>query len=223
MPVTRFPESRGGTAGEGGGLRLEQVLRARFLELKMRPGKAREVPNRLRQNETCDLCALEGNWFHVCSMCKHPDMRDFYTVRHNSVGRTLLHAMRQGKLGRWLTLTSFGRVDDQGEQQTIPDWMLPPTAKAALRRERSAAGMEEEAAGGGEPPTEGARPGGPPAEGAQPRRPPAGGIQPDIVVLEGWPETVDPPGGPVTHWTSPEGARRAVRVRIGELASRVTF
>ena len=29
---------------------------------------------------------------------------------------------------------------------------------------------------------------------------------------------MDPPGGPVTHWTSPEGARRAVRVRIGELA-----
>ena len=127
--------------------------------------------------------------------------------------------MRQGKLGRWLTLTSFGRVDDQGEQQTIPDWMLPPTAKAALRRmERGAAGMEEEAAGGGEPPTEGARPGGPPAGGARPNKPPTGGIQPDIVVLEGWPETVDPPGCPVTHWTSPEGARRAVRVRIGELA-----
>ena len=152
-------------------------------------------------------------------MCKHPDMRDFYTVRHNSVGRTLSHAIRQGKLGRWLTLTSFGRVDDQGEQQTIPDWMLPPTAKAALRRERGAAEMEGETAGGGEPPTEGARPGGPPAGRAQPKKTPTGGIQPDIVVvLEGWPETVDPPGCPVTHWTSPEGARRAVRVRIGELA-----
>eukprot|EP00976_Prorocentrum_cordatum_P058655 1173330-Prorocentrum_minimum.AAC.1 len=75
----------------------------------MHPGKTREVPSRLRQNETCSLCALEGNWFHVCSMCKHPDMRDFYTVRHSSVGRTLLHAMRQGKLGWWLTLASFGR------------------------------------------------------------------------------------------------------------------
>eukprot|EP00976_Prorocentrum_cordatum_P031643 643877-Prorocentrum_minimum.AAC.1 len=44
-------------------------------------------------------------------------------------------------------------------------------------------------------------------------------VQPDIVVLEGWPETVDPPKCPVTHWTSPtRGTRRAVRVRIGELA-----
>ena len=65
------------------------------LELKMHPGKTRGVPGRLRQNETCGLCALEGNWFHVCSMCKHPDMRDFYTVRHNAVGRTLLHAMHE--------------------------------------------------------------------------------------------------------------------------------
>eukprot|EP00959_Pyramimonas_sp_CCMP1952_P320728 6711718-Pyramimonas_sp.AAC.1 len=44
-------------------------------------------------------------------------MRDFYTIRHNAVGRTLLHAMRQGKLGRWLTLTSFGRVDDHGSNK----------------------------------------------------------------------------------------------------------
>ena len=123
-----------GTAGGGGRLHLEQALRARCLELmRMHPGRTREVTNRLRQAETCSLlCALEGNWFHICSMCTHPDMRDFYTVRHNAVGRTLLHAMRQGKLGRWLTLTSFGRVDNQAEQQTVPEWMLPAADKAAL-------------------------------------------------------------------------------------------
>eukprot|EP00976_Prorocentrum_cordatum_P026208 531795-Prorocentrum_minimum.AAC.4 len=43
-----------GTAGGGGGLRLEQVLRARCLELKMHPGRTREVTTgRLRQAETC--------------------------------------------------------------------------------------------------------------------------------------------------------------------------
>eukprot|EP00976_Prorocentrum_cordatum_P100652 1192314-Prorocentrum_minimum.AAC.1 len=49
----------------------------------------------------------------------------------------------------------------------------------------------------------------------------SGGIQPDIVMLddEGWPETADPPEGPVTFWvSSQEGVRRAVRVRVGELA-----
>eukprot|EP00959_Pyramimonas_sp_CCMP1952_P326298 6830121-Pyramimonas_sp.AAC.1 len=40
-------------------------------------------------------------------------------------GRVLLHAMRRGELGRWLTLTSFGGVDDQAEQRTVSDWMLP--------------------------------------------------------------------------------------------------
>eukprot|EP00976_Prorocentrum_cordatum_P036427 741221-Prorocentrum_minimum.AAC.1 len=84
--------------------------------------------------------------------------------------------------------------------------MLPTAAKAALRRERGAAGTEGEAAGGGEPPTggaqpggppagetrpgepptEGMQPGGPPAGGVQPRGPPTGGVQPDLVVLEGW-------------------------------------
>ena len=58
-----------GTAGGGGGLRLEQVLRARFLELKMHPGKTREVPGRLRQNETCGLCALEGNYGSTFALC----------------------------------------------------------------------------------------------------------------------------------------------------------
>eukprot|EP00959_Pyramimonas_sp_CCMP1952_P134588 2816493-Pyramimonas_sp.AAC.1 len=69
--------------------------------------------------------------------------------------------------------------------------MLPAADKAALRREGSAAREKGEAAGGGEPPT--------------------GGAQPDIVVLEGWPETAEPPEGPVTHWVSPEGVHRAVR------------
>eukprot|EP00959_Pyramimonas_sp_CCMP1952_P415915 8713900-Pyramimonas_sp.AAC.1 len=76
--------------------------------------------------------------------------------------------------------------------------MLPAADKAALRREGSAAGAEAEAAGGGEPPT--------------------GGVQTDIVVLGGWPATADPPKGPVTHWVSPEGVHRAVRIRIEELA-----
>eukprot|EP00976_Prorocentrum_cordatum_P096584 1190624-Prorocentrum_minimum.AAC.4 len=41
-------------------------------------------------------------------------MRDFYTVRHNSVGRTLLHAMRQGMLGR---AADSPRLDAPGSRQ----------------------------------------------------------------------------------------------------------
>eukprot|EP00976_Prorocentrum_cordatum_P109651 1195057-Prorocentrum_minimum.AAC.3 len=73
-------------------------------------------------------------------------------------------------------------------------------------------GAEGEAAEQPGPPTEVKR------KGAGGDPPPTGGMQPDIVKLEGWPETADPPKGPVTHWESPTGVRRAVCVRVGELA-----
>eukprot|EP00959_Pyramimonas_sp_CCMP1952_P130003 2718542-Pyramimonas_sp.AAC.1 len=50
--------------------------------------------------------------------------------------------MRQGKLGRWLTLTSCRRVDNQAEQRTVPDWLLPAADRAALRGCRVVAGQE---------------------------------------------------------------------------------
>ena len=138
-------------------------------------------------------------------------------------------------VGRWLTLASFGRVDDQAEQQTIPDWMLPTAAKAALRRERGAARTEGETAGGGEPPHRGGTTRRTPRRGGTTRRAPHRGGTAGRAPRRGgtaertphWGGTArpsgtggvaDPPEGPVTHWTSPEGARRAVRVRTGELA-----
>jgi hypothetical protein len=45
-------------------------------------------------------------------------------MRHDAAGIRLVQGIRQGKLGRWLTLTGFGKVDDLGEDATVPDWML---------------------------------------------------------------------------------------------------
>ena len=102
--------------------------------------------------------------------------------------------------------------------------MLLAASRAALRREGGAAGAGKAAAGGGEPPSGGEQRGEPPTGGVQPGEPPTGGVQPDIVVLEGWPETANPPEGPTTTWVSQEGERRAVsRVRIGELACTSDF
>ena len=48
----------------------------------------------------------------MASMCPHPvDINEYYTVRHNAAGKELTKGIRNGKLGRWLTITSFGRVD----------------------------------------------------------------------------------------------------------------
>jgi len=73
----------------------------------------------------------------------------------------LIQGIRQGKMGRWLTLTGFAKVDDLGEDATVPDWMLSKTEKDKVRETTVTSGDIQL----------------------------RGGIQPDIVILEGWPET----------------------------------
>ena len=45
----------------------------------------------------------------------------------------------------------------------------------------------------------------------------AGGVRPDIMILEGWPETGSPPGGPTRIYKGERGEKRRVTVIIGEL------
>ena len=59
-------------------------------------------------DKTCDLCTQTGTWYHMASMCSHPDINEYYTVRHNAAGKELTKGIRNGKLGRWLTITSSG-------------------------------------------------------------------------------------------------------------------
>jgi hypothetical protein len=44
-----------------------------------------------------------------------------------------------------------------------------------------------------------------------------GRIQPDIIILEGWPETEQPPSGPTKTWTSRSGGKIAVKLIVAEL------
>ena len=109
----------------------------------------------------------------------------------------MLHAVRQGKLGRWLIiLTSFGRVDGQAEQRTIPDWMLSAKdRRKSLTRKPAPVGgvhaqVRRELAEGED--QQGAR-----EDNTRPE-PPCGGDRGDtagyrVVLVEGWPETADPP------------------------------
>ena len=101
----------------------------------------------------------------------------------------MVQGIRQGKMGRWLTLTGFGKIDDLGEDATVPNWMLSD-------RERN--GVREAIVTSGD---------------IQLR----GGIQPDVVILEGWPETELPPKGPTKIWTSNRGEKFAVRLVVAEL------
>ena len=160
------------TGGKKTIYRIRHVLRSRFLEILTKAKLHRQNPT-AHPDDTCDLCGRPANWFHILSLCTHADMRDFYTVRHNDAGKELARAVRSGKLGRWLTLTSFGRVDDLHEDATIPEWMLSPEGRARANR------------------------GSPSDEGAGTR---AGGSRPDMMILEGWPEGGEPPTGPTKTW-----------------------
>ena len=180
-----------GTGDGRGAPRVVQTLRARSLELVMLPHSAgRQAGGTANRREVCPLCGEEGNWFHVCSMCRHKDMRDFYTTRHNKIGGVLLRHIRRGKHGRWLTLTSFGTVDGQPEQNVVPEWMIP----AEKLRELTQANC------------------GPQSEGPGVRQ----GTKPDIIILVGWPETAPLPTGPTKQYRSSTGNRR-VGLVIGEL------
>ena len=83
--------------------------RFRFLEV-MTKAKLHKQNLIKHPDKTCDLCTQTGNWFHMASMCPHPDISEYYTVRHNAAGKELTKGIRSGKLGRWLTITSFGSL-----------------------------------------------------------------------------------------------------------------
>ena len=183
-----------GTGGRKCLHNIKHVLRARFLET-ITPARLHAANPDTYHSDKCDLCHQPANWFHIASMCTHADMADFYTVRHNDAGKALASAIQGGKHGRWLTLTSFGRVDDLPETATIPTWML-----SSGGRTRANLGFVS-------------------ADGAGTAR---GGSRPDVMILEGWPEGAEPPTGPTKTWEPatgrPErGAARGVKIVLGEL------
>ena len=144
-----------------GHIDVKQALRARALELRVNPKKERGTSDE-NEPETCKLCGEKGNWYHVCSVCKHADIRDFYTVRHHATGRVLRRAIEDGSHANFLTLVSFGREGEVAEDVTVPGWMLPKETK----RELSAREVEW-------------------SSGESVRC----GVNPDIVILHGWPAT----------------------------------
>ena len=56
--------------------------------------------------------------------CRHPNVAEYHTARHNAAGRQILHFLKRGGLGRFAILTNFGRIDGDPEQPTVPNWML---------------------------------------------------------------------------------------------------
>jgi hypothetical protein len=66
--------------------RVQEVLKARFLELMPGRGTGETINATNGRENVCEICNEKGNWYHITSMCKHPDIKDFYTVRHDAAG-----------------------------------------------------------------------------------------------------------------------------------------
>jgi hypothetical protein len=126
-----------GTGSKRGIHRPLHVLRFRFLEVMTKVKLHKQNPTK-HPDKTCDLCIQTGNWFHMASMCPHPDISEYYTVRHNAAGKELTKGIRSGKLGRWLIITSFGRTDGLGDPETIPTWMLSEEGRNRVNKTETA-------------------------------------------------------------------------------------
>ena len=122
-----------GTGKTRGIHRPLHVLRFRFLETVTKEKLHTQNPTK-HPDKTCDLCNQTGNWYHMASMCPHPDINEYYTVRHNAAGKELTKGIRNGKLGRWLTITSFGRVDGLADPESIPTWMLSEEGRNRVKQ-----------------------------------------------------------------------------------------
>jgi hypothetical protein len=196
-----------GTGSKRGIHRPLHVLRFRFLEVITKAKTHEQNPTK-HPDKTCDLCTQTGNWFHMASMCPHPDISEYYTVRHNAAGKELTKGIRSGKLGRWLTITSFGRTDRLGDPETMFTWMLSEEGRNRVKQRQPI-----QPVGHGGDMDEGD--GGEQVAGEEPRS--RGGIRPDIMIMEGWPETSPPPQGPTKTYKMRADESRRVTIIIGEL------
>ena len=114
---------------------LQQTLRARFLEL-VTPHMLAKRSNGVGaapSEAVCTRCNTGlDSWAHMLMSCKHPDVREYYTKRHNEAGKKLVRAVRKGGLARARILSNFGKIDGDKEDNTVPSWMLRQEGRARI-------------------------------------------------------------------------------------------
>eukprot|EP00976_Prorocentrum_cordatum_P090286 1188053-Prorocentrum_minimum.AAC.2 len=101
-------------------------MRTQFLDLVTGELLARNKGEGAQAGKTvCLLCGgSPDNWAHMLLSCRHEDVRECYTARHNVAGKKLVSGLRDGTLGRWLIQANFGKVDGNPEDTTVPGWLL---------------------------------------------------------------------------------------------------
>ena len=65
-------------------------------------------------------------WLHWF-LCHGSGAHDISTKGHNDTCKALERGTAKGYMARFRTLRNYGRTDDEPEEYTIPNWMLPGT------------------------------------------------------------------------------------------------
>jgi hypothetical protein len=58
--------------------RVQEVFKARFLELMHGRGTGETINATNGRENVCEICKEKGNWYHITSMCIHPDIKLLY-------------------------------------------------------------------------------------------------------------------------------------------------
>eukprot|EP00976_Prorocentrum_cordatum_P047115 951487-Prorocentrum_minimum.AAC.1 len=75
--------------------------------------------------------------------CRHEDVKEYYTARHDAAGRKLVSGLQNGTMGGWLIRANFGKVDGNSEDTTVPGLLLGEEGRTRiLAREKGDRGIK---------------------------------------------------------------------------------
>ena len=78
------------------------------------------------QNPNCTLCHTNDRdtWPHLLSTCEHPYLKGMRIARHNKAAHLIAQTLQANKNTRYFTLTNAGKLTNQPQDQTVPEWLL---------------------------------------------------------------------------------------------------
>jgi hypothetical protein len=81
------------------------------------------------QNPNCTLCHKNDRdtWPHLLSTCEHPYLKGLRIARRNKVVHLITQTLQANKHTRYYTLTNAGNLDNNNQDNTVPDWLINST------------------------------------------------------------------------------------------------
>ena len=80
-------------------------------------------------NPNCTLCHRNDRdtWPHLLSTCEHPFLKGLRIARHNKAVHLITQTLQANKHTRFFTRVNAGSINNQPQEQTVPEWLLQCT------------------------------------------------------------------------------------------------